>query len=282
MEVLARLAPVAQPAQTLCEVCSAGDDRAALAASAQVLARIEAEGRGPAHRSRLAPAALSPGVILGAVGLAGVFDDDQAVFACELQDRIHVGHLSVEMHRDHGRHGPTGALARHPARGSLTPALAFQVCAQLLGIHGVGGRVDIDELRPRADLGDGLRRRDEGVGDGDDRLAGPDARSVQREPQRIGAACHADAVPHVAERGEIPLEVVDHRAADESGARQSAAEHSHQFVLELAMRGRQIDQGHLPGAAQSRISFPRSLNERSAASSILTTRAPATPSLIGV
>ncbi len=75
---------------------SAVVDHAALAVGTEVLAGIEAEA---AH---VAEAADATALVLGAVRLAGILDHDQAVAARDLEDRIHVGRLAVQVHRDDG------------------------------------------------------------------------------------------------------------------------------------------------------------------------------------
>ena len=94
-----------------------GRDGSRFAAGAQVLAGIEAERRGCAQRPGLAPALLLAREVLGAVRLAGILDDQQVVLAGEIQDRIHVGHLPVQVHRHDRGHRPAGApVARTPGR----------------------------------------------------------------------------------------------------------------------------------------------------------------------
>ena len=62
-------------------------DCSCFAAGSQILAGIEAECRGSAHRSGLHPAVVLSREILGAVGLAGIFDHDQTVALGQFQNR---------------------------------------------------------------------------------------------------------------------------------------------------------------------------------------------------
>ena len=74
-----------------CDLFVLGHNRTALAVSAQVFAGIKAEAAGSADR---------PGffvLVSGAVGLAGIFDDDEVISLCDFHDGIHVGRLAVEM-----------------------------------------------------------------------------------------------------------------------------------------------------------------------------------------
>ena len=72
---------------------SRGHERSGVAERAQVLARVEAEGRGATGGARPDP------VALGAVRLAGVLDDREPVPLGERAERPHVRHLPVEVHR---------------------------------------------------------------------------------------------------------------------------------------------------------------------------------------
>ena len=93
------LTPVAQHAHRLRLLVVVGDDDAALATGAEVLARIEAEAAGQAD------AAGARASIFSAVRLAGILDDGNAVALGDRRDRVHVGHLAVEMD-GHDRLGP--------------------------------------------------------------------------------------------------------------------------------------------------------------------------------
>src|SRR5439155_18253994 len=77
VEVFPRLAVVAQHLAAPRQSLVVGRDGSRLAASTQILAGIEAERCGAAHRARLTPAFLLLREILRTVRLAGVLDDDQ-------------------------------------------------------------------------------------------------------------------------------------------------------------------------------------------------------------
>ena len=102
--VLRRLAVVAEHPARLGELVVVGGDGARLAAGAEVLRGVEAERGGAAHGAGPAPRALPLREVLGPVGLAGVLDDRELVLRCQLEDRIHVGHLPVEMDGDDRGH----------------------------------------------------------------------------------------------------------------------------------------------------------------------------------
>ena len=62
----------------------------------------------------------------------------------------------------------------------------------LLDVDGERARVDVHQDRACADLDNRFDRRDERVRDGDDLVAGADARRAKRQVQRIGAVAQAD------------------------------------------------------------------------------------------
>src|SRR5207249_536422 len=125
-----------------------GGDRPRLAAGAEVLAGIEAERRGPTHRSGFPPAPLLPREVFSAVRLAGVLDDHEVVPGRQLENRIHIGDLPVQVHRDQGRDRAPGAMAHETAgdRVGCTPGL--EVRPERLGVHRVRSLIDVDEIRP--------------------------------------------------------------------------------------------------------------------------------------
>ena len=72
---------------------------------------------------------------------------------------------------------------------------------------------------------------------------GPIPAADQSESHRVRAAPHSDAMPSGAVRGEIALKLFHHRAADEPGGVQGAAEDGQQLVLQLGMERNQIYKG---------------------------------------
>src|SRR5512132_4448261 len=84
------LSPVAQSPNAPCHLVVIGDNGAALAAGAEVLARIEAEA------SEVAETAGAAACVLGAVRLRRIFDDDKTVRAGDLENGIHGGNPSMQ------------------------------------------------------------------------------------------------------------------------------------------------------------------------------------------
>ena len=75
--------------------------------------------------------------------------------------------------------------------------------------------LDVDEDRPRAEAGDGARRREERVGRRHDVVARPDAERHHDGELRVGPGRHADRVRGADVRGDRLLEGLDPRPQDE-------------------------------------------------------------------
>src|SRR5262249_54221682 len=75
-----------------------GGDCSGFAASTQVLARIETEGRRNSDGSGGSPFSFFLGIVFGAMCLTRVFDYQQPILFCLLKNGIHVRHLAIEMH----------------------------------------------------------------------------------------------------------------------------------------------------------------------------------------
>ncbi len=76
----------------------AGRDHAAVARAAQVLRRIKTETTHDAHRT------CAPPIVVRANRLRGIFDDRNAASFADVEQRIHLRTLAVEMYRhDHFR-----------------------------------------------------------------------------------------------------------------------------------------------------------------------------------
>src|SRR5262249_34487469 len=84
------LSPVAKHADRLRVLFIAGDDRAAFAVCAKILARVEAEAARYPETAGAAP------LVLRAMSLAGILDDLKSMALGDVENRIHVGHLPVQ------------------------------------------------------------------------------------------------------------------------------------------------------------------------------------------
>src|SRR5260370_5507443 len=98
--VLFGLAMISEHTGILSEALFVSRYRSSLTTCSKILSRIETErGRSP-DGTGLPPAVFLLGEILRPMSLASIFNDDKSVFFCDLQDRIHIRHLSVHMYRN--------------------------------------------------------------------------------------------------------------------------------------------------------------------------------------
>ena len=181
---------------------------AAVAPGAEVLRGVEGEAAGVAHRARAT--AGEP----GAVRLAGVLDDGDALGPRQLEDRVEVERAPVEMDGD------------HRARARRDRAL------DQLGRDERGARIDVDEARRRARQRDRLGGRDERVRRHDHLVAAADAERAQRQHQGFGARGDADGVRRAAVPRELLLEGLDLGAERERRAARDPLDLAQQLVHE--------------------------------------------------
>jgi hypothetical protein len=219
---------VAEIADALCDRGVAGQHRAGVAVGTQVLAGIEAgAGDGPKAAGRHA-------VPARALGLGRIFDERDFRVRDECLEALHRRNLAVQVHRHQ--------------------------CPRV-GADPRGDALRIDEQRVRSRVSEHHRRAraahcesagDERVGWNHDLVAGPDPDRAQREFQRVGAVRHADAVCHLAEPGEVGLESRHLLAEHEARRLQHSAPACGDFVRDLGVLGRQIDQRHLQNGVRHR------------------------------
>ena len=107
----------------------------------------------------------------------------------------------------------------------------FEKELKLFRIHRGSALLDVDELRMSADLGNGLGGGDEGVRDCDDGIPFCDAGCRECESERVRTATHADAEASVAKCGELALQALDHRAANETSGLERLLEGGNQALL---------------------------------------------------
>ncbi len=236
----------------------ARDEGAGLAARPEVLARVEAEGR------HVPDAADAPALVLGAVRLARVLDDEQIVFVRDGEDGVEVRRLAVEVD-GHDGPGARGDRALDEPR-----------------IHRVARGIDVHEHGLGARVADGGHRRHERVGDGDHLVPGADAAGEEREVQRARAGVHPGGEPGAHVGRELLLER-DHLVAEgELATVEDARRGLEKVGLERAVLGFQIqERNHRLPPSYKPTGLPRSFSDRTAASSTSTTRRPSSPSVIG-
>jgi hypothetical protein len=96
------------------------------------------------------------------MGLARVFDHDQAMVARDRHDGVHIGHVAVQVNRN-------DPPRKRPDRRLEAP-----------GIQRAGVGIDVDEDGDRSDQRNRFGRRHEAVGGGDDLIARADAARPER------------------------------------------------------------------------------------------------------
>src|SRR6516165_3747913 len=180
--------------------------------------------------------------------LAGIFDNHQFVPGRQIQDRVHVRHLTVQVYRHQSRHRLPQPLVNIPARRGVRYAPGLQVLAQLFRVHRKGPRIDVHKFGLRASLTDGLGRRDEGMGHGNDDVARPDAGGDKGEAQGIGSAVDSDTVLRAAELRKLFLESLYFRASDKARCLKNFLAHGQQFGLQFPVHGQQINEWNLRGS----------------------------------
>ncbi len=193
------------------------DHRAAVAETAEVLGREEAEHGGGAVIANALP------LVPRALRLRAVLDHDQLVLPGNLQDRVEVGRLAVQMHRDDGlrarRH-----LLRDFRRIEIEEAL-----------------LEIAENYLRAGQADGFRRGNGRVDRRDDLIARADAETLQGGKQTACGAGHAADLRHALPRRHLLLERLDVFAADVVAAVDDPAGGLVQRCLDGLMLSAQIE-----------------------------------------
>ena len=94
MVVFPLLATVAHSPHLLSDLDVVRGQHACVAAAPQILGRVKAEGSSVAQRTCSSP------FVGCAVGLASIFDHDQAMLVGQVQDGIHLGRQTVQVDRD--------------------------------------------------------------------------------------------------------------------------------------------------------------------------------------
>ncbi len=218
MLILFARAAVAQHRDPLGEIGPRRRHRPAVAGSAEVLGRIEAEA------ADIAEAAGAPAAIKGAVRLSRVLDHRQRMLCRDGGHCIHIGALPVEVHRD-------DRLRPRRDRG--------------LDLAGIDQRIvmaHVDQHRPRAAERYGKCGRREGHGRDDHLVARAQPESTAGKLQRIGAAADAERMRHLAILGKRALEQAHLFAEDEVAAPEDLGDRPRDLRLEVATLRPEVDQ----------------------------------------
>src|SRR5262245_5691320 len=219
------LAVIAQRKEPRRLVVVVGEDRAAIAVTAERLGRIEA-GRG-IRRER----ADFPPVEARAETLGGVRDHEKFVLFGDRADGFVIGRLSVEIDRDHATRGES-----KPLRLAYCGLETFRIEVETFGTH-----IDKDWLgaAKQRHLGGG----NEGECRHEDRIAGAYAFGHQSKQQGVGAVRATDAMARAAEGGKLPLELGDLGPENVLTVLEHRRDHPLDAVAQpLALRG-EVDEG---------------------------------------
>src|SRR5262245_53469910 len=246
-------------------------DRSRITVRAEVLAWIKTEARRMSEGTRALSAPCR------AVCLGGVLDHFQMVPASDLENRIHVAGLAVEMH------GKDGARPR--GNGGF----------DLFGIDHERVFLDVDEDGLGTSRGNSFRGRNERVGGRDHLVPGAEAERMQCQAQRVGSVRAACAIQVrrgtggvlllSAVAGKLELEVPDILAANERAPRDDTLERGVDFVSDAQILSVEVDEWNVHWYIPSPFnvtSRPPSRSDRWPASRIETTRRPCAGPVSGV
>src|SRR6186997_1992382 len=98
------LATVSKARHSLCYPRVIGHQSTAVAIGAQILGRIETEAADISQRAG------AFAFVTGPMRLAGVFDHKQLMAVRDVHNRLHIGRLSVQMHRNNRARGSSNRL----------------------------------------------------------------------------------------------------------------------------------------------------------------------------
>src|SRR5579864_7601213 len=152
------------------------------------------------------------------MGLTCILDDANPVGLGLLHDRIHVGHLTIEMHRDNGG-DPLPCLAFLEDPGlEINLALGFKEFLQLGWIHVVRALANVNEPRLCSSLGDCLRGCDKCIRNCDNDIPCSNPGRHQAEPHGICPTAHTDAIRNIAKLCKTLFEVFNRWSANKACA----------------------------------------------------------------
>ncbi len=178
-------------------------DQHAAARGGDDLVAIEGEDAGPAAGPRRLPIQAVAGLrptrrppVRRAQRLGRILDDGDVVAAADIQNRVEVGALAVEMHRDDGFGQPP------------LPRLALDGLDHQRRVQVPGGLLAVNEDWPGAQVDDRVGAGGEGEGGDQHLVAGADAGMDQGQVQRGRAGGERQRVGRADGGGELGLEGV--------------------------------------------------------------------------
>ena len=217
-------AVVAEGAEFSGEFGVVGRDRAGVGERAEIFSGIKTDARRVAERARGAVGRAS------AVGLRGVFEDEEAAARGEGVERGHVGALAVEVDRQEG------FRARREEGGGAG------------GVEVVGALVAFARDGARAGVRDGEPRGDVAVGGHDHFVAGADPARHEDELQGFETVGHADAVRGADGAGVFLLEGGEFAAEEKLAGVHHAMVGGIEFAAQFAIGGGEIEEWNFHGA----------------------------------
>src|SRR6266849_8066866 len=133
------------------------------------------------------------------MSLGSVFHNLEPVSARQLQDRVHVGRLTIEMDWDD------------------CFRLRCDLCLNLADIDVVGLRIDVAKNDLRAGRGDCFRRCNEAVRRCNYLIAYPNAKTLERDEQGIGPVAYTDTMFDLTKPSKSLFESPDIGASNKGG-----------------------------------------------------------------
>src|SRR5258708_23069685 len=176
------------------------------------------------------------GEVLRTMRLARILNHNQLVLRGQVQDRVHVGHLTVKVHGDPSRHRLPQLLVNKTTRTGVQNAPGLKVLAQLFRIHGVGTRVDVDKIDLPSSLGNGLGGRDERMRNSNYDIPWLESHSHKGKTQCVRSAVHADTMLRAAVLRKFSFESLYFRPSDRSSRLKNMFANGQEFGFKLPVR----------------------------------------------
>src|SRR5215472_3064867 len=169
------------------------------------------------------------------MSLASIFDDHQVIRFCEIQNRIHIGHLTVQVHWDHSRnYAVRCSFYQFPAcRVEDTPVL--QVPPKFFRIHRVGILMNVYKGDVQTSLRDGFGRCDECVRHSHHDTSGLEPGGQKGEPQSICSTVYTHTVSGVTKLCELSLKFFYHWSANKPSSLERFLYYCQKFGFEFLM-----------------------------------------------
>src|SRR5436190_5516296 len=157
--------------------------------------------------------------------LTSIFDNNKVVLLRKVQNRIHIGGLSVQMDWYNRGNNPLRSLLNQLPRFPINLAVALQVFAQFLRVHGVSIFMNVHEGDVQAGLGDSFCRCDKRIRYSHREASWLNPGSQQGEPQSIRPAVYSNTILSTAKLRKLALKLFHHRPTDKPGSLERLPHH---------------------------------------------------------